>query len=145
LCGAARYRIERQPLAVNACHCIDCKRSSGGTHAIFLHVKRENLVHEQGELARYRKTADSGREIDIARCAACGTRLWHEPLAAPELAFVAAGTLDDPSWAMPTSHIWTSRMTPGVMIEADALVYEGAPPDRQAIWDRFGELYPGLA
>ena len=56
----------------------------------------------QGEIARYRKRADSGREIDLVRCANCGVRLWHEPLSSPEFVFIAAGTLDDPTWAVPT-------------------------------------------
>ena len=165
LCGAVRYRIEMQPMAVNACHCTDCKRSSGAPFAVFLHVARDRLVVERplvepppvdppplnapplngGDLIRFRKTADSGREIDIARCARCGTRVWHEPLAAPQLVFVAAGTLDDPSWVVATSHIWTSRMAADVVAAPDALIFEEAPSDRQAIWDRFSELYPGLA
>ncbi len=145
LCGAARYRVDMQPLAVNACHCMDCKRSSGGAHATFLHLQREKVTLESGDLARFRKTGDSGREIDIARCAQCGTRLWHEPLAAPQLMFMAAGTLDDASWVVPTSHIWTSRMAPNFPLEPDALVFEHGPSDRQIIWDKFSELYPGMA
>ena len=141
LCGAVRYRVDVRPRAVNGCHCTDCKRVSGGTHAVFLHVERATLTLEQGELARFRKTADSGRQLDIARCAQCGTRLWHEPLAAPTLMFVAAGTLDDPSWAIPTSHIWTSRIAPGVTLEADAQVYADAPTDRRALWDHFAGIY----
>ena len=35
------------------------------------------------------------------RCARCGVRMWHEPLASTDLVFVAAGTLDDPNWAVP--------------------------------------------
>ena len=140
LCGAVRYAIAARPMAVTACHCTDCKRVSGGTHAVFLHVPRDTLQH-QGDLARFRKTADSGRQLDIARCARCGTRLWLEPIAAPTLMFVAAGTLDDPAWAIPTSHIWTSRKAPDVPIEADALVYDEGPADRQPLWDRFAAIY----
>jgi hypothetical protein len=141
LCGAARYRIEAFPLGVNACHCTDCKRSSGATHGVFIHTTREAVILEEGDVARYRKIADSGRAIDIVRCATCGTRLWHEPLSAAELAFVASGTLDDSSWATPASHIWTSRAAADFPFEADALVYPHAPDDRQKLWDRFTELY----
>lgn len=106
---------------------------------MFIHVVRAALVQEEGDLARFTKTADSGRHIDIVRCVVCGTRLWHEPLAAPELAFVAAGTLDDSSWAVPTSHIWTSRAAADFPFEADALVYPFAPDDRQKLWDNFAK------
>lgn len=144
LCGAARYRLETRPRAINACHCTDCKKSSGGAFGVFLHALRKDLVHEGGDLARYRKTAESGRHVDIARCAACGTRLWHEPVAAPGFVFIAAGTLDESCWAVPTSHIWAKSRAADVAIADDALVFEGPVPDRQVLWDRFVEIY-GLA
>jgi hypothetical protein len=128
-------------MAVNACHCTDCKRSSGGAFGVFLHVPRAAFMQDSGDLERFRKTAESGRFIDIARCAACGTRLWHEPVAAPTLVLIAAGTLDDSSWAIPTSHIWTARMAPDVVVAPDALCFEGPAPDRQLLWDRFAEIY----
>ncbi len=77
LCGAARYRLTVRPLAINACHCTDCKRLSGVDAAVLLHLPREAVVLDEGATARFRKTADSGREIDIVRCAACGSHLGH--------------------------------------------------------------------
>lgn len=145
LCGAARYRLTVRPLAINACHCTDCKRLSGVDAAVLLHLPREAVVLDEGATARFRKTADSGREIDIVRCAACGTRLWHEPLSVATLTFVAAGTLDDAAWAVPTSHIWAERGNGAMPPAADALVIEGPPADRQALWDRFARLYPASA
>jgi hypothetical protein len=103
---------------------------------------REAFVHEAGAVERYRKRADSGNEIDIVRCAACGVRLWHEPLSAPQLVFVAAGTLDDPSWAIPTSHIWVKRASPGVVLQDDALICDGGPSSREALYDAFDRVYP---
>lgn len=142
LCGAVRYCIAARPLAVNACHCTDCKRLSGGAAGIFVHATRETLIVESGALAHYRKTADSGRQVDVARCAVCGSRMWHAPAAGGEVAFVTVGSLDDPSWAIPTSHIWTSRAAPDAAYADDALMFEGPPPDRQLLWDRFAEIYP---
>lgn len=141
LCGGVRYRITSPLLAINACHCLDCKRSSGATHGVFLHTTRSGVIAEGGALERYRKVADSGRHVDAVRCAECGTRLWNEPVSAPTLAFVAAGTLDESGWAVPTSHIWAFRRSASVLIEPDALVIESAPSDRQALWDRFKEIY----
>lgn len=141
LCANVRYRIEGPILAINACHCLDCKRTSGATCGVYLHLERSALVQEGGSLERYRKRADSGRQVDLVRCANCGTRLWHEPLAAPRLVFVAAGTLDVSDWAVPTSHIWAAGRAASVQLEPDALVIAGAPDDRQALWDRFKQLY----
>lgn len=104
LCGAVRYRVDARPWALNACHCMDCKRLTGATNLLMVLGAREAFSFE-GTVERYRKRADSGNEVDIVRCAKCGVRLWHEPLSAPQLVIFAAGTLDDPSWVIPTSHI----------------------------------------
>ncbi len=58
---------------------------------------------------------------------------------------VAAGTLDDAAWAIPTSHIWAERGNGAMPPADDALVIEGPPADRQALWDRFARLYPASA
>jgi hypothetical protein len=140
LCGAARWRLAARPLAVNACHCNDCKKLTGATNLLMILAPREAFSHT-GAVTHWRKRADSGREIDIARCATCGTRLWHEPLSSPALVFIAAGTLDDPSWAVPTSHIWIERASPGVVMQTDAIHVEGQPAERAMLMDAFAAIY----
>jgi hypothetical protein len=126
---------------VNACHCLDCKKLSGADYIHVLSFDRAALDPGAGALSRFRKTADSGREVDIARCAQCGVRLWHEPHANPELVFLAAGTLDDSSWIVPTAHIWTKHAAPHVLLHGDALHCEGQPATRQLTFDAFAQIY----
>lgn len=141
LCGAVRYSYNARPLGLNACHCSDCKKLSGSSYFAVVQCDGQ-AFSRNGEIAVFRKTADSGRQVDIHRCAACGTRLWHAPVNGANLVFLAAGTLDDPSWFVPTSHIWAARAQPDVAIAPDAIVFEGAPADRQKLWDRFNQIYP---
>src|SRR5690606_7403753 len=94
-CGATRYRLEAPPLAVYNCHCRDCQRSSGGTYSMSMPVQRSNVRHLSGRLDAYDKPADSGRTVRMLSCAECGTNVWNEPLAAPELLTLKPGTLDD--------------------------------------------------
>ena len=141
LCRGVRYHLEARPFAVNACHCSDCKKLTGATNLLMLLASRAAFAHE-GTTASYRKRADSGREIDIVRCATCGVRLWHEPLSAPGLVFVAAGTLDDPSWVVPTSHIWIEQVSPSVVMESDAEQIPGQPSDRSILFEAFRKVYP---
>ena len=140
LCGAVRYRFDARPWAVNACHCMDCKKLTGATNLLMILGPREAFTHD-GATARYRKRADSGNEVDIVRCAACGVRLWHEPGTAPQLVIVAVGTLDDLSWAIPTSHIFTRSVSAGVVIQDDALVLRDGPTDRRALFEAFDRIY----
>lgn len=142
LCGAVRFRLAARPKAINACHCTDCRVASGAGAAIFLHMDRSAVERVSGDLQRFRKTADSGREIDIARCAACGTRLWHEPVAYAALTFVCTGPLDDVSWIVPSSHIWVASGAPTDTVTDDAISFDGPAPDRQPLWDHFAKLYP---
>lgn len=142
LCGAARYTLNARPMAVNACHCTDCKKLTGATNLLMILAARDGFVHEKGAVERYRKRADSGNEIDIVRCGVCGVRLWHEPLSAPQLVIIAVGTLDDPSWAVPTSHIFARSVSPGVVFQDDALVLQDGPSDRKAVFDAFNRIHP---
>ena len=142
LCGAVRYSLNARPLAVNACHCDDCKKLSGATNFLMVMAERASFAREKGDVSRYTKRADSGRNVDILRCANCGTRLWHEPQSAPNYMFIAVGTLDDPNWAIPTSHIWVEKAAPRVTFEEDAIKVKGQPGDRQTLIDAFARVYP---
>jgi len=142
LCGAVRYSLNARPLAVNACHCDDCKKLSGATNLLMVMAERASFAREKGDVSRYTKRADSGRNVDILRCANCGTRLWHEPQSAPNYVFIAVGTLDDPNWAIPTSHIWVEKASPRVTFEEDAIKVKGQPGDRQTLIDAFARVYP---
>jgi hypothetical protein len=142
LCGAVRYRLDARPIGINACHCDDCRKLTGAANLLQVIFPRDAFVHEKGEVARWRKTADSGRQADILRCAQCGTRLWHEPLAAPALLYVAAGTLDDPTWVVPTSHMYFGKAAGNIRMEDDAVRVPGQPTDRQTLLDAFAEAYP---
>jgi len=140
LCGAVRWRLDQRPLAINACHCMDCKKCTGATNVVML-IARNEAFSCTGETQVYRKRADSGRELDIHRCTQCGTRIFHHNLASTALVFIAAGTLDDPSWAVPTSHIWVEKISPGVIMQEDAIKVFGQPGDRQILMDAFTRIY----
>jgi hypothetical protein len=133
LCGAVRYRYDAAPVATVACHCRDCQKLTGATNLLTLYVDSADFRHEKGEISNWRKRGDSGREADYTRCARCGTRLWHQPLAALQWVMIAAGTLDDPSWVVPAAHIWVSRAGPSACIPEGAATWKEGPPDRSEL------------
>ena len=143
-CGRARYRVTSRPLAVNACHCGDCKRLAGGPFGLYLHVSAAGFELTSGQLDLVRRTGGSGNQISIHRCRACGTRLWHGPDVAPDLIILCAGTLDDSGWAIPTSHIFVEEAAPDAVAAEDALVVEAFQTTRAALWEQFTAIYgPG--
>lgn len=141
-CGAVRYAVTARPLAVNACHCRDCKRLAGGPFSLFLHVAKDALQVNGGARDGFIRTGGSGNAINIERCAACGTRMWHLPEVAADLVIVCAGTLDDSTWAIPTSHIFIEFAAADAVAAEDAIAVEGFQTTRPALWARFSELYP---
>ena len=120
---------------------MDCKKLTGATNLLMV-LSARAAFSSRGDVVKYRKKADSGRELDICRCQTCGVRMWHEPLSAPNLIFVAAGTLDEPSWVIPTSHIYVERVSPGVEMAGDALQVNGQPPNREVLMEAFSKAYP---
>lgn len=134
LCGDARYELTALPLGHYNCHCKDCQRMSGTGWAMSMPVRRAHLRHVSGALSAYDKPADSGRVVRMVGCARCGTRLWNEPLSAPDLAILRPGTLDDLSWTAPVGDIWTASRVPWARIDPDTPNYPGQPSDREALY-----------
>ncbi len=141
LCGAVRYAFDAAPLAIVACHCRDCQKLTGATNLLTIYAESAAFRHERGEIASYRKRGDSGREADYARCARCGTRLWHQPLATPQWIMIAAGTLDVPGWVLPAAHIWTSRAAPSACIPEGVATWDKGPADRAELIAAFKAAY----
>lgn len=136
-CGAVRYRIKAAPLGVYACHCKDCQRFSGTTHTLSMIVAVGDAEVIAGEMAFVDKVADSGRIVRMLGCAACGTKIWNEPLSSPTILVIKPGTLDDTSWARPVGNIWTDSAVPWAGINWDEPHFPGQPPSRQPLFDAY--------
>jgi hypothetical protein len=88
------------------CHCRDCQRASGTAYAALIAFPTE-AVTLSGEVRYYRVTSERGTQLDRGFCATCGSPLVLKPLARPEVLYVHAASLDDPSLHKPTANIWT--------------------------------------
>jgi hypothetical protein len=124
LCGALRYRVTAEPLTIYACHCTDCQRRTGTAYALSMVVPRESVVLAQGTPVEYQVPLPDGRVKTGRACGNCSTRLWGEPVKAPQVAIVQPGTLDDTSWVRPVAHIWTRSAMPGTAFEPGAIKFE---------------------
>jgi hypothetical protein len=79
---------------------------------------------ERGELREYRVSLPDGRIKTGKACPACTSRLWGEPVRAPQIAIVQPGTLDDASWVRPVAHIWTRSAMAGTAFAPGAVKFE---------------------
>ena len=134
-CGDVRYRLTSGPMIVHACHCTECQRLSGGAFAINALIERDRVEILAGEPVAVPVTGTSGKPQAIHRCPRCQVALWsHYPGGGPGLAFVRAGTLDEPARLQPDIHIYTSTKQPWLTL----------PPDVPAVPEYYSakEIWP---
>jgi len=118
-CRFVRYRLERAPLFVHACHCRWCQRETGSAFALNALIESEQLAKLGGEVELVHTPSASGKGQQIARCPRCRIALWsHYAGAGAALSFVRVGTLDDPDRCPPDIHIYTASKQPWVVLPA---------------------------
>jgi hypothetical protein len=112
-----RYRLEAKPIFVNCCHCSWCRRQSGSAFVVNAIIESDRLHVTQGDIAFHDLPSPSGKGQRVARCPSCGTALYsHYGSAGAKLAFVRAGTLDDPGQCPPDAYIFTDDKLPWVTL-----------------------------
>lgn len=124
-CGKTRYRLTSAPMFVQACHCRDCQRLTGGGFVVNMWIEADRVEQTEGpEPSLQRVSGGTGKPHDIARCTGCGTALWSIYHVAPTSRFVRAMTLDHPELAPPAAHIWTRSKLPWLSLPADVPAFE---------------------
>ncbi|MBY3238319.1 GFA family protein [Rhizobium laguerreae] len=109
-CGAARFGFDADPFLVVLCHCLDCKKASGGEALCLLGVPEGDFTLSSGQPKAFRYTSASRNGPDRNFCADCGSRLFTSNLPSfPGLLFVTLGSLDRPERMRPAMEIFTSR------------------------------------
>jgi hypothetical protein len=125
-CGAVRYAIAAEPLALYVCHCRECQKQSASAFGISLLVPRDAFRVEQGEVRIWSRPTDSGRTLDCVFCGTCGSRVWHAGPGSATIT-VKGGSLDKPADLSAAVHIWTSRRLPGVVVPEGAVCFATEP------------------
>ncbi len=105
LCGGVRYEVRGPLRDVIACHCSQCRKTSGhyvaATQASAAHL---HLV-ESATLRWYRSSATAERGF----CSRCGGNLfWRETAPGTDVISIMAGTLEAPTGLRIVEHIFTA-------------------------------------
>ncbi|UOM36340.1 GFA family protein [Acuticoccus sp. I52.16.1] len=138
-CHAVRYLVTGPPVAIYACHCRDCQRSTGSAYVLVLRVPVAAFSVDWDSLTAIERVGDSGGRMLCHFCAECGTRIVNTRTDR-DVVNLRAGTLDDPSFVEPSAHIWTSRALPGVVIPPAAYAHPEQPDDPDALTRAFREV-----
>ena len=126
-CGAIRYALSHGLLALYVCHCTECRKQSASAFGISFIVPQTALRVTRGEAKFWSRPTDAGNTLDCAFCAACGSRLWHQRRGATDTLSVKGGSLDTPVDLGQATHIWTSRMLPGIILPDGAAQFPEEP------------------
>ena len=120
LCGAVRYEMTGPLRPVVACHCGQCRRTSGHfAAATAVPPERLRLVEDHG-LRWYQSSPMARRGF----CGHCGSNLFWAPASGERIA-VMAGTLDKPTGVALVMHIFVDdagdyyRLTDGLPARRD--------------------------
>src|SRR4029077_13136237 len=103
-CGEVRSRLASEPLFVHCCHCLNCQRQTGSAFVINLLIEADRVDLLAGDPEPVDVPRDAARSQRIYRCRTCKVAVFSE-YGWPELWYVRAGTLDQPSSVSPDVHI----------------------------------------
>ncbi len=128
LCGNVRYHSEAEPVMQVICHCKTCQKNSGAAYSLNVAVPEDSLVAQGGTLSTYEDhSGASGKAFYRKFCSNCGSHVFSHGPAYGAVSFIKAGTLDDPSWVEPSTHIWCDEKMTCVEIPSDAAQVPGNP------------------
>jgi hypothetical protein len=122
-CGAVRYRLASEPLFVHCCHCLNCQRQTGSAFVVNVLIEAERVEVLTGEPKAVDVPRDDGSLQRIYRCPECQIAVFSE-YTRPEILFVRAGTLDEPSSVAPDVHIYTRSKLPWVTLPDSVPAFE---------------------
>jgi hypothetical protein len=104
LCGKVRYEVRGNLRDVIACHCTQCRRTSGHFVAATA-CRRQAFTLLRAETLKWYVAVPGFRR---GFCAECGSNLFFEE-AGGERVSIAAGSLDEPQGLTIAAHIFASE------------------------------------
>ena len=87
LCGRVKYRVDGELRAVKACHCTQCRKTSG--HYVAATQTDTANLHVDGEVTWFQSSEQARRGF----CGTCGSPLFWQPGNRTKTS-IFAGTLD---------------------------------------------------
>ena len=131
-CGEVRYRLTSEPLFIHCCHCLNCQRQTGSAFVINLLIESDRVELLAGEPQQVDVPRDDGSEQQVFRCPTCQVAVFSHYWFSG-VRFVRAGTLDDPSSAVPDVHIFTRSKLPWVTLPQSTPAFE-VYYDSKSLW-----------
>ena len=131
-CGKVKYSISEKPLFTQACHCVDCKISTGSSYVIHTTILDKTLSVD-GKVASTILPTGSGKGYRAFFCVDCGVYLYCKYKVAAGRIAIRAATLDIP--IAPQAHIYVKDKDPWINIINKEICFD-IMYDRAKIWPK---------
>ena len=118
-CGQLRLTCEGEPLRVSMCHCLECQRRTGSAFGVQAWFRRESVTTTEGRAVRFSRVGGSGKTVDFRFCPECGSTVYWEAEAVPDMIAVAVGAFADPGFPPPEISVWERRRHSWAVMQAD--------------------------
>jgi len=120
-CGQLRATVTGDPVRVSVCHCLNCKKRSGGAFAVQARWPAEQVIVE-GRSSSFTKVADSGNTATNYFCPKCGSDVHYENEGKFDgMIAIPLGAFDDPYFVSPAFSVWEKRMHQWVEISGEGV------------------------
>jgi hypothetical protein len=122
-CGEVRVRVTLPPILTGACHCVGCRKMTGGPYSLSVTLPADGFEVTAGEpvLGGLR-----GPVSHHHHCPACLAWLFTRVEGMDWFVNLRASVLDDHSWFEPYVELWTGERLPWAATGA-AHSYASAP------------------
>jgi hypothetical protein len=104
-CGNLSAQVSGQPQLIGVCHCKDCQQRTGSVFGSASYYRKDQ-VHLEGAHTVFMRKGGSGNDKRFLFCPTCGTTVYWELAALPDLCAVAVGAFIDPAFPEPSQSWW---------------------------------------
>ncbi|GIL38158.1 GFA family protein [Roseiterribacter gracilis] len=125
-CGAVRYEVDAEPLAMVDCQCRQCQRDSGTGHQSHLAFPKAS-ARTQGTASLWESVGDGGTVKINGFCPTCGTTVFMT-FRDRDVFAVRAASLDDPSKYKPQIVTWTDAAVAWDRVDPKLPSFARMPP-----------------
>jgi len=126
-CGQLKLRLSGDPQLVSSCHCQACQRRTGALFGSTSFWRKSQVLAIEGERRSWRRVAESGTGLVHQFCPTCGSTVFWESEATPEMMSVAVGSFADPTFPAPVRTVWTATKHPWLLFPDSIPRYEKSP------------------
>ena len=134
-CGVVKYFINDYPLFTHACHCRDCKKSTGWAFVIHTIILENSFFIIKGDMRAATLPTSSGAGFKLYFCINCGTYIYCKYDMAPERIIIRTSTLNDSDIFPPQAHIFTKNKATWINLD-DKIPFFERMCNKNKIWPK---------